>query len=92
MGSKVPSYPTVVEWAKCFHEGRENVNHDPRSDRPLSELTDENIELVQEVISKDTHSTYNDIIAGTFLSHGTIERIIHDCLKMKKITSRWVPH
>ena len=26
------------------------------------------------------------------LSHGTIERIIHDCLKMKKVTSRWVSH
>ena len=25
------------------------------------------------------------------LSHGTIERIIHDCLKRKKVTSRWVP-
>ena len=25
-------------------------------------------------------------------SHGTIERIIHDCLKMKKITSCWAPH
>ena len=30
------------------------------------------------------HSTYDDIIAETFLSHGTIDRIIHDCLKVKK--------
>ncbi|CAF4420278.1 unnamed protein product, partial [Rotaria sp. Silwood2] len=91
-GSKAPSYPTVAEWAKRFREGREDVNDDPRSGRPVFELTDENIELVREVINHDPHSTYDDIIAETFLSHGTIERIIHDCLKMKKITLRWVPH
>ncbi|CAF1063163.1 unnamed protein product [Rotaria sordida] len=89
---KVPSYPTVAEWAKCFREGREDVNDDPRSGRPVSELTDENIELVQEVINNDSHSTYDDIIAETSLSHGTIARIIHDCFKMKKITSRLVLH
>ncbi|CAF2734506.1 unnamed protein product [Rotaria sp. Silwood2] len=85
LGSKAPSYPTVAEWAKRFREGREGVNDDPRSGRPVSELTDENIELVREVINNDPHSTYDDIIAETFLSHGTIERIIHDCLKMKKL-------
>ena len=92
LGPKAPSYPTVVMWARRFREGREDVNDDPRFGRPVSELTDENIELVREVINNDPHSTYDDIIAETFLSHGTIERIIHDCLKMKKITSRWVPH
>ena len=81
---KAPSYPTVAEWAKHFREERENVNDDFRSARPLSELTDENIELVREVISNDSHSTYDDIIPETFLSHGIIERIIHHCLKMKK--------
>ncbi|CAF4619051.1 unnamed protein product, partial [Rotaria sp. Silwood2] len=70
LGSKAPSYSTVAEWAKRFHEGREDVNNDPRSGRPVSELTDENIELVREVINNDRHSTYDDIIAETFLSHG----------------------
>jgi [histone H3]-lysine36 N-dimethyltransferase SETMAR len=92
LGPNAPSYPTVARWAKCFREGREDVNDYPRSGRPVSELTDENIELVRQVIINDPHSTYDEIIAETSLSHGTIERIIHDCLKMKKVTSRWVPH
>ncbi|CAF1409357.1 unnamed protein product, partial [Rotaria magnacalcarata] len=70
---------------------RDDVNDDPRSGRSVSELTDENIELVRKVIINDQHSTYDDIIAETFLSHGKIERIIHDHLKMRKVTSRWVP-
>ena len=92
LGSKTPSYPTVAEWAKRFREGREDVDDDPRSARPVFELIDENMELVREIISSDPHSTYDEIIAETSLSHDTIERIIHDCLKMKKITSRWVLH
>ena len=70
LGSKAPSYPTVAEWAKRFSEGREDVNDDPRSARPVSELADENIGLVREVIGNDPHSTYDDIIPETFLSHG----------------------
>ena len=58
LGSKSPSYPTVAECAKHFREGRENVNDHPRSARLLSELADENIELVPEVISNDP-STFN---------------------------------
>ena len=49
---------------------------------------DKNIELVRQVISNDPHSTHDEIIAETFLSYGTIERIVYDCLKMKKVTSR----
>ena len=85
LGSKTPSYPTVAQWEKRFRERRENVNDDHRSACPLFELTDENIELVREIISNDPHLTYDDIIVvETSLSHRTIERIIHDCLKIKK--------
>jgi histone-lysine N-methyltransferase SETMAR len=92
IGSNAPSYSTFARWAKRFREGREDVDDEPRSGRPISELTDRNIELVRQIINNDPHSTYDDIIAETSLSHGTVERIIHDHLKMKKVTSRWVPH
>ena len=51
-----------------------------------------NIELVRHLINNDPHSTYDEIIAETSLSYGTIEQIVHDCLKMKKVTCGWVPH
>ena len=59
LGSKAPYHiQQFAEWVKRFREGREDVNDDPRSARPVSELTDENIELVREVISNDP-STFN---------------------------------
>ncbi len=84
LGPSAPSYTTVTRWAKRFREGREDVNDDPRSGRPVSELTDENIELVRQVINNDPHSTYDEIIAETSLSYGTIERIIHDFRRDEK--------
>ncbi|CAF2973707.1 unnamed protein product [Rotaria sp. Silwood2] len=92
LGPDAPSYPMVRKWAKRFHEGREDVSDDPRSGRQISVLTDENIERVRQVIEDDPHSTYDDITVETGLSRGIIERIIRDCLKMRKVTSRWVAH
>ncbi|CAF1309521.1 unnamed protein product [Rotaria sp. Silwood1] len=80
LGPNAPSYTTSARWAKCFREGREDLNDDP----PVSELTAESIELVRQVINNDPHSTYDDIIAESSLSCDTIERIIHNCLTMKK--------
>ena len=92
MGSNAPSYTTVTKWAKCFRQGREEVNDYLRSASPVSEFRGEHIELVRQIISNDPHSTYDEIILETCLSHDTIEGIIHDCLKMKEVTSRWVPY
>ena len=52
----------------------------------------ENIDKVRQVIDNDPWFTYDDIIAEASLSHGTINRIINDHLRLKKVTSRWVPH
>ena len=92
MEPSAPSYTTVTRWSKRFRQRREDVNDHLRSASSLSQFTGQNIELVPQVISDDPHSTFDEIIAETFLSHGPTERIIHDCLKMKKVTSRWVPH
>ena len=58
LGPDAPSYSNVRKWAKRFHEGREDVSDDPRSGRPISVFTDENIERVRQVIEDDRHSTY----------------------------------
>ena len=51
----VRSYTTVTGWATCFREGKEDVNDYPPSVSSLFQLTWENIELVRQVISNDSH-------------------------------------
>jgi len=43
----------VFKWYKAFKEGRENVEDDPRSGRPISSTNDQNVEVVQAVMAKD---------------------------------------
>ena len=43
----------VFKWHKAFKEGRENVEDDPRSGRPISSTNDENVEVVRTVMVKD---------------------------------------
>ena len=91
-GPKAISYSTVQQWAKHFREGNMEMEDDPRPGRPISQIKPENIQAVQDIIDEDPHSTYDDIEAETLLSRGTVERVIHDHLRMRKLASRWVPH
>ena len=69
LGPNTPSYCTVARWSSRFCEGREDVNDDPRSDRPVSKPTDEHIGLVRRINNNDpSHPTYDEIIAETSLS------------------------
>lgn len=91
-GPKAISYTTVQRWTKAFNEGEMELEDHDRSGRPVTKMTLDNIQLVQRLIDEDPHCTYEDLEEETQLSRGTIERIVHDHLQMRKVTSRWVPH
>jgi len=90
--SNSPSLSTIYRWINVFESGSDRIEDLHRAGRPISESTKANIDKVQQVIDDDPWSTYDDIEAKTSLSRGTINRIITECLKLKKVTSRWVPH
>ena len=50
------------------------------------------IKAIKDLIESDSSISYAQIIEKTSLSYGTVNRIIHDHLKLRKLTSRWVPH
>lgn len=91
-GAQVLSYSVVQKWSKLIREGEMEIEDKPRSGRPVSGTTEENIDWVRSLIEEDPHSTYDDLEVETELSRGTIYNIIHNHLKLKKVTSRWVPH
>ena len=91
-GPNVVSYSTVLRWSNKTDDGIMEIEDQPRSGRPVTGPTEANIEMVQRVIDEDPHSTYDEIEVSSSLSRGTIQTILHDHLKVKKITSRWVPY
>jgi len=53
---------------KAFKEGRENVEDDHRSGRPISSTNDQNVEMVRAVIAKDRRLSVR-LIAGQTVKH-----------------------
>ena len=48
-GDQAMSRARVFEWHRRFREGEEDVEDKPRSGRPFSSNTDENVEAVRQV-------------------------------------------
>jgi [histone H3]-lysine36 N-dimethyltransferase SETMAR len=91
-GDSAPAYSTVAKWSKSFRDGRERIEDEPRIGRPVTETTSENIENIRSIVNSDPHVTIDEIQLETGLSRGTIERIMSDHLKLRKLTARWVPN
>lgn len=49
-GDNAPQYSTVAKWAALFKAGREDLEDDPRSGRPITSFTQANIDLVHEIV------------------------------------------
>jgi len=66
-GDATLSRTVVFKWHKAFKEGRENVEDDPSSGRPISSTNDQNVEMVRAVIAIDRRMSVRMIAVHTFL-------------------------
>ncbi|CAF1023690.1 unnamed protein product [Rotaria sordida] len=90
-GDEAPSYRTIARWAQWFREGREEIEDEERSRRPVTESTPENIEEIRSIVSDDPHVTIAELQEYTDLSYSTVHRILSDHLELRKITARYIP-
>ena len=81
----------VFKRHNAFKDGRENVEDDPRSGRPISATKDENVEVVRAVMVKDRQLSVGMIAEETGLDKGAVHRILTDHLHMRKICAKLVP-
>ena len=81
----------VFKWHKAFKEGRENVEDDPRSGRPISSTNGQNVEMVRAVMAKDRRLSVRMIAEETGLDKNAVHRILTDHLHMRKICAKLVP-
>ena len=90
-GDSAPDRSTVSCWMRRFTSGRQSPEDDPRSGAPTTAKTCTNIDVVKDLLNADRQATYDELEEQSGLSHGTLQRIIHEELKMKKVCARWVP-
>ena len=86
-----PSYSSVKKWAALFRMGRESLEDDERSGRPVIAMTDQNIALVEQEVNGDRRLKAKEIAARVGISKTTVLRILHEHLHMNKVSARWVP-
>ena len=78
-------------WFRQFMSGARTLEDDDRCGRMATTVTPENFSMVQSLI-KDTKMIYADVQDIMKILSGSLTRILHDCLGVRKCCARWVPH
>ena len=90
-GNEAMSRCRVFKWHKRFKEGREGVEDDPRSGRPLTSKTEENVERVRQKVCNDHRLTLRMIANELSMNSERVWSIITEELGMRKICAKMVP-
>lgn len=90
-GTNAPSYSTVKFWARQFKCGRESLDDDPRSGRPVEVTGDDMVEKVEDLIMENNRLTKKQLAGILNISTDSVLRILHEKLDMNRVSCRWVP-
>ncbi|CAF4576686.1 unnamed protein product, partial [Didymodactylos carnosus] len=71
---------------------RESLEDDPRSGRPITAVTQENIDAVKDLVNDDPHISIDYIADILDISCGSVDTILKQHLRLRKVSSKWVPH
>ncbi|KAI6653973.1 Transposase [Oopsacas minuta] len=76
LGVDCPSRSTVERWASCCRSGDAGVTDLPRSGRPVSATTSENIALIESMVMEDKCITVNQLEQSMEISSGAVHTIL----------------
>ncbi|UYV74547.1 hypothetical protein LAZ67_12000097 [Cordylochernes scorpioides] len=76
---------------KAFKEGREEAADEPRSGRPTTARTDENVDRVLEVLRTDRRLSIQQIADTLHMSTFMVHGIVTEGLQMRKVWAKLVP-
>lgn len=90
-GDKALSFRTTCRWISAFKSGREETSDERGKASIRTARTMENIKLVENILNEDRRKTVEEVASESGLSHGTVQRILQDDLRLKKYSARWIP-
>jgi len=81
----------TFQWFSWFKAGRTSIDDDERSGRPVSSSAPEMIERVRQIIREDHRCTIDEVSMLVRISRGTCHQILKEDLKMRHVSSKFVP-
>lgn len=90
-GPGVMLKPMVRRWCRTFIDGRQQVEDIPRAGRTRMATTDANVGKVDDMIRVNRRITIDEVAEELGISHERAQNIIHDILRYRKVSARWVP-
>ena len=81
---------TYERW-KRFKEGRTSVDDDPRSGRPSTSKTDDNVAKVRDVIRSNRRLTVREVAEEVSISKIVCHEILTENLGMNRVAAKFVP-
>ena len=92
LGDAAVSEYAVKYWIHQFNFGRRSLEDEPRSGRPSTSTTDENVEIVRRLVEANRRITYDELEHRTKIGRGRLEIILKEKLGAQKKMSQFVPH
>lgn len=91
-GNAAVDRSTVSRWASRLRDdsGHGNIEDSPRSGRPRTAHTPDNVQRVNELVADDRRITVNELSRYVGIGEGSVCRILK-VLALKKVCARWVP-
>ena len=91
LAESAPSYATVTRRIRKFKRGRVRVEDDPRSGRPATPTTRDNINLALTMVMQDRHIPCRQVAERLRISIERADKILTKKLGFSKVSTRWVP-
>jgi len=78
-------------WVQQFKEDRTLCENKPKEPRPRTSRSEDMIARVEQMVMEHRRLTVKQIAANAGISVGSVDTILHDDLKMRKVSARLVP-
>ncbi|XP_031619931.1 histone-lysine N-methyltransferase SETMAR-like [Contarinia nasturtii] len=86
-----PATATIHKWFTEFKCGRTSTSTVPSPGRPKEVVIDETVKKLHNLVLGDPKLKVREIAETTGISHGSVFKILHEHLKLKKLFAHWVP-
>ena len=85
LAESAPSYATVTRWIREFQRGRDSVEDNPRSVRPLTATTKDKVDLALQLVMQDRRISCRQIAERLGISTERADKILTQELGFSKV-------